>query len=193
MPGSVFYSLCALMAAGPIALAIVPFSDRLPTGAVSVGQGDRARVEVSGPELNRIVGAGFADITSGPDLDGNWRVLISAKAGALPDDPVLVPHFRLAADLERTFATQIIRVTVRAKSSPPVGAEAFEVNYSAGKPGESGWQRFDLSSEFQDYSFEWTPPPYGDELGVDYLAIRPVVPEKTRSVEIASVLFEIVG
>ena len=66
-------------------------------------------------------------------------------------------------------------------------------NQGPGRVGDSGWQVFDLQREFQDYSFEYDVPVIEGEQGVDYLGIRPVVPDKSRALIVESVKFERLG
>ena len=65
-----------------------------------------------------------------------------------------------------------------------------EANYSAGRTGQSGWQKFQLQPGFTDFSFEYDVPPVVGEQGVDYFGIRPVVPEKQRGIIVESIILE---
>ena len=85
-------------------------------------------------------------------------------------------------------------MTIEARPSRPQGATSFEANYSAGNEGNSGWQTFDLQSGYQAFSFEWDVPLRETQTNaLDYLSIRPVVPEKTRGVEIRAIRIERIG
>ncbi|MEM8618013.1 MAG: hypothetical protein AAGF20_13905, partial [Pseudomonadota bacterium] len=59
----------------------------------------------------------------------------------------------------------------------------------------SGWQTFDLKPGWQTYDFTFNVPEklLEDSAAFDYLSIRPVVPEKTRALEVRSVEFRRYG
>jgi len=114
---------------------------------------------------------------------------IGVDADSLSDDPVLGPHFPLAADLEVQFSGFEIEVTVRAKPGETRGATQMQVNYSTGRNGESGWQVFDLKPDYDSYRFTYEVPLHSGEQGLDYLGIRPVVPDKSRTLLVEGVEF----
>ena len=93
--------------------------------------------------------------------------------------------------LSSSSQASVSGATIEAKPADAQGALAFEANYSAGQEGNSGWRKFNLKPGYDSYSFEWDVPVrrIADQ-AVDYLAIRPVVPEKHRAVEIRSIKFE---
>ncbi|MEQ9316934.1 MAG: hypothetical protein RLN72_13850, partial [Henriciella sp.] len=101
----------------------------------------------------------------------------------------------LATDLETVFAGRKLRVTVNARAADRYGAEAIELNYALGNAESSGWKAFTTTKQFRDVSFEYDLPPknVGAEPGYDYLAIRPVVPDKQRAILVRSVVFEPIG
>ena len=186
-----FYPVALLAALAIIAGAALPGRDRLACGSVSGAGTNYQNVEVVGDDLCRMVAAGQSDIDRVMAGEEISSLIITAGAGMLGDRPERNPHFRLAADLEQQFAGRRVRVTVEAKPTQPRGALAFEMNYSAGQEGNSGWQLFNLTPEYRPYSFVWNVPPReGTEQAIDYLSIRPIVPEGTRGVEIRSVRFE---
>lgn len=192
MKDYIFYPLALIVALGIIAAAALPQRDRLDCGSVSGAGTNYQTVPVNGDNLCRMQAAGQSALKRVTSDDGVISsLIIDAGAGLLGDRPDRNPHFRLAADLEQQFAGFLIRVTVEAKPASEQGALAFEANYSAGQEGNSGWRKFDLKPEYDTYSFEWDVPTrrIADQ-AVDYLAIRPVVPEKHRAVEIRSIKFE---
>jgi hypothetical protein len=185
-----FFPLALLLAAAMIALAISPGIGNLPRGAVAGDGKNYNQIDIAGAYLNKIYAGGNAitELTRGEN--GAYAMYIEAAAGALSDAPELGPHFRLDADIELQFAARTVRVTVRARPAGDRGARQIAVNYAAGRAGESGWKVFDLLPGANDYSFEFSIPAHVGEPGFDYLAIRPVVPEKTRAVIIDSVRLE---
>ena len=85
-----------------------------------------------------------------------------------------------------------VRVTVTARAADKYGASEMQLHYWAGSGEGSGWQTFNLTRTFQDYSFIYEPPARnpGTEPAYDYLAIRPVVPEKERAVFVSSITLQ---
>lgn len=188
MNDRLFFPVIFLVAAGLVWLAMMPGIGALPSGPVSVGDGNYSLVEVSGLQLNRIEAGGEAEIELVRG-NGPTHLLIETMAGALPDDPMQGPHFVLAADLEVQFSGFEMDITVRAKPGERLGATQMMVNYSTGREGESGWQVFDLQPDWADFTFTYRVPAKSGENALDYLAIRPVTPDKTRSLLIESVTF----
>ena len=66
----------------------------------------------------------------------------------------------------------------------------MQANYSAGRVGESGWRQFALRPGFTDFVFEYDVPVATGEQGVDYFAVRPVVPEKLRGLLIERITID---
>lgn len=183
-----FYPAAALLAAGLVVLALSPAFGALPSGPVSVGDGAYDTVLVAGEQLNRMQpggDAGLALLGTGPAS----AMEITITADTLSDDPQLGPHFPLAADLEVQFAGYEMAITVRAKPGAMRGATQMRVNYSTGRNGESGWQVFDLKPGYDDYTLTYRVPVRTGEQGLDYLAIRPVVPDKSRTLLVERVEF----
>jgi hypothetical protein len=178
-----FYTLALGLAAGMIVLALLPAMQALPSGPVSVGDRDYSEVTVEGLQLNRMVAGGEAEIELF-EADDLSLLRIETGAGTLADDPTLGPHFPLAADLEVQYSGFTIEITVRARPAQTWGARQIKVNYSTGRDGESGWKVFDLAPDFRDYSFRYDVPVKSGQNALDYLAIRPVTPEKRRVVEV---------
>lgn len=194
MSDRIFFIAALALAVFMVVLGLVPGMNALPAGPVSGGGTDYQRIEVSGEQLNRMVAGGDSDIA----LEGSGRqanLRIEVTEGTLSDDPLRGPHFILDRDLENVFADRELRITVRAKAADRYGAEALRLNYALGNAAESGWEEFTVTREFQDIVFTYTLPAKneGSEPGYDYLAIRPVVPEKQRAILIQSVVFEPIG
>lgn len=190
MRDRLFFPLAILLIVGMAALAIQPGIGRLPTGAVAGDGINYTRIVIDGDYLNKVIGGGDARTTLLKGGEEGYLLEISAEAGALADAPELGPHFRLAPDIEQQFSGRKIRVTVRARPADTQGAVQMMVNYSAGRPGESGWRTFDLQPGFADFSFEYDVPPMVGEQAVDYLAVRPVVPEKRRGIIVERMVLE---
>lgn len=190
MKDRIFFPLAFLVAVGMVALAVLPGIGRLPTGPVTGDGQNYQKITIADKYLNKVIAGGDAKTRLEDGPGGRKQLFIEADAGVLSAAPELGPHFRLAADIELQFSGFRIRCTVRARPADDHGAMQMQANYSAGRVGESGWQVFDLQPGFQDYSFEYDVPLIEGDQGVDYFAIRPVVPDKSRALIVEQVTFE---
>jgi hypothetical protein len=190
MRDRIFFPLTGLLVLGMVFLAMLPGIGRLPTGSVAGDGVNYDRIVIDGAYLNKVIAGGDARTKILRTPEGVYLLQIEADAGALADAPELGPHFRLAPDIELQMSGRKIRVTVRARPADDQGATELQANYSAGRVGESGWQVLALKPGFTDLSFEYQVPVMTGEQGVDYLAIRPVVPAKRRGLLVERVTLE---
>jgi hypothetical protein len=190
MRDRLFFPLAALLTGLIVFLALLPGIGRLPTGAVAGDGANYDRITIEGDYLNKVIAGGNARTELVRGAGNAYLLQMTVAAGALPDAPELGPHFRLAPDIELHFSGRRIRVTVRMRPGETRGAVEAQANYSAGRVGESGWQPFNLQPDFTDFSFEYDVPPMSGEQGVDYVAVRPVVPEKERVLLIERITLE---
>ena len=187
-----FFPLAAVVAGAFIFTAIQPFADRPPSGPLSAGGRNAEDVTAQGDELHRFVPGNYngLDIVDTPE----GKVLrITRLATENYEDPRSGPHIVLAADLEYAFESRPVEVIIEARAAADSGASQFEADYFAKSEGESGWRKFDLTHEFQPHSFTFDVPAFGGTEGYDYIAIRPVVPDKKRVMEVRSVRVHAIG
>jgi hypothetical protein len=197
MSDRAFFAVMGLIAIVMVALALVPYRNLPPRGALSGGAIDAPRglIIADGRNLFRFVAADQSDVDV-IENDGAQPtyVRITQSPGRVSDFADRGVHLPLAADLERSWAGKLIEVTVRARAAGEIGASQFEAAYSVGRLGGSGWQRFPLTQEFADYTFTYAVPQiFGEELTLDYLGVRVVLADKRRSVDISSVTFRVLG
>lgn len=188
MTDTVFFPLAGLIAIVMVSLAFRQSGSALPTGSISGADTDYRIIRVSGIDLNRFKPSEYAEYAIVP-TDTGPVLRVSATQDFFPGNPDSGPHFRLAPDLETVFSGKELRISVRARSTIEAGAAQFEVNYSTGPEGQSGWKRFQLQRNFQNFSFEFTVPPANQDQGVDFLGIRPVINGNKSSIEIESLTF----
>lgn len=190
-----FFPLAAALAGAFIFMALDPYGERLPSGPVSGGGRNAEDVTISGPELNRfVVGeGGGVTIDIGKAGDGDVILRIDREASATYEDPRLGPHLVLAEDVEFAMESRPIEVIIEARSAGEFPASRFEANYFSKTEGESGWQRFDLTPEFQPYTLTYFTPKRGGDMGYDFIGLRPVTPDKHREMEVRSVRIRATG
>lgn len=154
------------------------------------GPADYSLIILSGRDLCRM------EATFGYELELNGDVLtIRAEDDAGLSDVEQNAHFRLGPDLETVYAGQRVRISLTVKPSGSRGAEAFEFNYSTGKAGDTGWTRFELTPEWDTYTAEVEIPRklLENAVAFDYLAVRPVVPDKARAIDLREIRFRRMG
>jgi hypothetical protein len=194
MPDTLFFPLAALLAAALVYLAIDPTADRPPRGPVSAGGRNAEDVTIKGRELSRFLpgeSGGLTLLVAGPR--GRDSILrLDRRAAEVYRDPRSGPHIVLAEDVEQALGSHPIEVTIEARTTGDFGATTFEADYFAKAGAESGWKSFPLTNDFQPYTFSWFPPK-PDNLGYDYIGIRPVAPDKHRMMEIRSVRVRVTG
>ncbi len=165
-----------------------------PVGGAN-GPEDYSIAIIQGRDLCRMEAVYGHELTqSAPEKPQN-TLRILAEPDALRNDVEASAHFKLGPDLETVYAGQILRVTIRAQPSPERGALAFEFNYSTGKAGDTGWHRFYLEPGWKDYTHTIEIPNklLESTVALDYFAIRPVIAEKPRAIEVEKITFERLG
>lgn len=191
-----FFPLAAALAGAFVFLALDPYGERLPSGPVSGGGRNAEDISISGAELNRfVVGeGGGVTIDIGKAADGGEIILhIDREASATYEDLRMGPHLVLAEDVEFALESRPVEVIIEARSAGEFPASRFEASYFAKAEGESGWQGFDLTPEFQPYTLTFFTPKRGGDMGYDFVGIRPVSPDKHREMEVRSVRIHAAG
>lgn len=193
----IFFPLALLVAAAFVFVAINPLAVRAPSGPVSGGGRNVEDVTVKGEELRRFVTGDTGDFggLSFEEADGAVVLKISRLAEQKYESPRSGPHLIIDQDIEFAFASRPIEIIVEARSVGDFAATDFEVNYmaSAGENGQSGWHKFTLTREFAPYAIQWETPSRAAGEGYDYIGVRPVAPDKRRTMEIKSVRLHATG
>lgn len=188
----VFYPLIAVASAAMVLSAMYLGWQQPQCGPFGGADGpaDYSLIVLNGQDLCRM------QDYLGYELDLEEDVLtIRAQEDAIIADVQKNAHFELGPDLETVYSGHRLRVSLTVKPTTGAGAEAFEFNYSAGKAGDTGWIRFDLKPEWETYTAEIDVPRklLENSAALDYLAVRPVVPEKTRGIELSEIRFRRLG
>jgi hypothetical protein len=188
MRDRLFFPFAFIVACAFIFMALNPFAERVPSGPVSAGGANQEDVTVKDEQLHRFQPGNFDSIeivkASG---DTPTLVRITRQATEEYQDPRSGPHLILAEDIEFGMEHRTIQIDIEARSAGEFAASQFEANYLVKPEFESGWKSFDLTHEFKLYSFTYETPPIGDSFGNDFIGIRPVTPDKHRTMEVRSV------
>ena len=194
MSDKLFFSLTLILAAAFVFLALNPLAVRSPSGPVSGGGRDATDITVAGPELHRFVSGNLGRLEIAPPDEGGAPVLhISRLADQPYEDPRSGPHLILAEDVEYALEGREVEVIIEARATGAFSASEFQIDYLA-KPGEeSGWKTFELTPQFASYSLRFKTPVRGDTQSYDYVGVRPVAPDKRRTMEVRSVRVHALG
>ncbi|HEX7788897.1 MAG TPA: hypothetical protein VF467_00015, partial [Afipia sp.] len=188
MRDRLFFPLAFILACTFILMALQPFAQRVPSGPVSGGGRNAEDVTVKDAELHRFQPGNYDSIQIVPAAGENPTVLrIARQATEDYQDPRSGPHLILAEDIEYAMEHRKIQVDIEARAAGEFGASQFEANYFAKSEFETGWKQFDLTQEFQTFRFTFDTPPRGETVGYDYIGIRPVAPDKSRTMDVRSV------
>ena len=192
MKDSVFYPLIAIVVAAMVLSALFLGWRQPQCGPFGGADGpdDYSLIILEGSDLCRMEGYIGYDLSLEDDV-----LTIRAEHDANLADVQRNAHFRLGPDLETVYAGHKVRISVTVKPTDGGGAEAFEFNYSTGKAGNSGWIRFDLKPDWETYTAEIDVPRklLENNVALDYISVRPVVPEKTRGIELREIRFRRLG
>lgn len=192
MKDYIFYPVALVLVLGMVALSLFEGWTQPKCGPFGGANGpdDYSLIILNGGDLCRMEAAFGYELNLASDV-----LTIKAMDGAAQSDVQDNAHFRLGPDLETAYAGHTIRLSFTVKPSEGFGAQAFEFNYSTGKPGDTGWTRIDLKPDWDTYTAEINVPKklIEGEIAFDYVAIRPVVPEKTRSIDLREIRFRRLG
>jgi len=90
----------------------------------------------------------------------------------------------LGPDYERALAGHKLRITVRARQGRKNPLKEFDMGYFTAGAGDSQWQRRQLTEDFQNYSFEFTPNLPTADPDLDYLGIWPGDEGKQETIDV---------
>lgn len=193
MSDRLFFPLALLLAGMIVFLALDPLRHRPPSGPVSGGGRNAEDITVEGEELSRFLAGRLGSIEVHGEPGQPVILHLQRLAEQVFEDPRSGPHLELAQDVEFALSGRPIEVVIVARSTGEFPADTFEANYFAKAEGESGWQSFPLTREWAESKLNFTTPVRGNAESYDYFGIRPVAPDKRRTMEIKSVRFRATG
>lgn len=146
---------------------------------------------LEGDDLRRLVQPLGATVDFAASSGGQTAYAVLAAHMTREDAPPSAGIFgELLPIYEAAFAERTLQVTVRARQGRENPSERFSLAYFTAGSGDSKPQYFDLTPEFADYSFTYTPRPPRGVAGSDYVGIWPDLTglSKTMDVERLSVM-----
>ena len=149
-------------------------------------------IELKGDDLNRLVqvdgtNIGFVQATANDPAHMIMDAPV-ARALATPSAGIFMPITEAYGEILRG---KRITLTTRARQHFTQPLEEFEAAYFSTHFGNSGWKKFSLSNEFQNYSFDMPLRNYEGELDLDYFGIWPGVEGEGLKMDVESMRIDI--
>lgn len=91
------------------------------------------------------------------------------------------------------FQEKTIRLTVKARAGRTDPLKTFDAGYFSLTAGSTNWKTFDLTDEFQKYSFEFMPLKAAPSGEVDYFGIWPGVEGKQKTMDVETMHIQIIS
>ncbi len=189
-----FFCGVAALSAIMVATAMANDPRSLPTSPLSVGQGRRDLVLVSGSNLRRFRETRRDTVTLlRPENLAPVIRLTSRRSDDFMTSAKEVANLPIQTDLEVAFSEKNLKVTIRARRAPVNGSPMMRAEYYASADETSDWKSFLVTPEWQDYTFNYVPPKSAANLGLDFLGIWADSDGLGRAVEISKVTFDTRG
>lgn len=185
-----FFPLAALFVAGIIFFAVNAGGEAETRSDAEVLQHGYI---LSGPDFAALTaspGTNFVPPTAETG-EPNYAVL-SAQVARGDAQTSIGVFATLGPQYEKIFAERNIEITVRARQGQERPSKTFEVGYYTLDAGASGWKRFELTDDFEDYAFTFRPGLPQDEAEIDYLGIWPAPEGENKSIEVERITVKVV-
>lgn len=178
-----FYPLAVMAIIAMIAFAYTRGRHAaVPTGSTFI---------VEGQNLNTLYAAqGVSFSIAGDAENPNAYAVLSAhvsRANAPPSAGVFVT---LPPAYKEMYAGQALRISITARKGRGSKLESFDVGYLTTDAGASGWQTFEVTNDFEDFEFAFTPGKPGAPGGSDYVGIWPDVDGESRTLDVKEIRVE---
>ncbi len=184
-----FYPLLALVITGILYLAIQPGirhgnlspEDIASEGYILSGLDLQSLTAAPGTEVSFIDGQNKLPLLA-VLLSNNPREFVGKSAGVFG---TLGPNYEIG------FGGHDIEITITARAGRYKPLSEFDVGYFTVGVGDSRWQRFTLSANFEDYSFIFKPNPPEGKPGNDFVGIWPGDAGKSETMELKSIKIQV--
>lgn len=95
-------------------------------------------------------------------------------------------------DMEGELEGKTIRVTLTARMTNENPSEKFAIAYSTARSGNSGWQEFTPTTNFNSYSFDYTIPSSEKTANFDFIGIHADRSATGKGIEIKSLSLAVI-
>jgi len=171
-------------------------------GALSFGDYEYLSPDQIRTEGFTAQGKALADLTASPGTNYEYMaetpnspafvrlVTTLARDNALPSPGIFAA---LNSSYEQAFAEQRLRLTITARANRNNGLQHFDMGYFTAGSGDSGWQRRSLTSDWADYTFEFTPGALNEQSELDYFSIWPGETAEALTMDVRQMRIEVLG
>lgn len=180
-----FYPLLVLVVAGILALALLPGTRH---GNLNPDEVTREGYLLSGLDLQKLTAAPGTEV-SFVDGVGDLPLLAALSSNnPLKFAPASAGVFgTLGPNYEAGFGGHDLEITITARAGRDKPLKEFKAGYFTVGVGDSGWQDFILSANFEDYIFNFTANPPKGKPGNDFVGIWPGDEGKSDTMELKSI------
>ena len=166
-----FYPLAAVIVAGMIAFAL-SFGERIDLTDREIWDDGYT---MQGEDLARLTAQPGTQAVFVAEAGGETaysRLTSTAARATLPTDKpgVFAP---LGPQYERAFATRKLRMTITARASRINPLDHFDMGYFSAGSGDSRLIRKELTTDWEDYVFEFSPGALTENQGLDHFSVWP--------------------
>jgi len=166
----IFFPLMALIVTGIIYAALYPGQKNQLTDDAILTEGYLAE----GESLKFIQASPGTSVEyiSGEGEAAPYLILTAhlPRETAPPSAGIFAP---LNAPYEQAFAGKTLSMTIRAKQISEMPLDQFRAGYFTAGAGDSGWNIFDLTPDYQNFSFTFQPKASDARPDLDYFGIWP--------------------
>lgn len=148
---------------------------------------------VEGETLNTFYAAqGVSFSIAGDAANPNAYAVLSAHVSRKQAPPSAGVFLTLPRVYKQRYAGKPINVTVTARKGRASKLESFDIAYLSTDAGSSGWQTFNLSNDFETYSFPFTPRQPSGADGTDFVGIWPDVEGEGQTLDVKRIELAII-
>ncbi|MEP6343644.1 MAG: hypothetical protein ABJ275_10035 [Maricaulaceae bacterium] len=185
MKDYLFYPFCALVV-GAIIYYALSFTVEVEPIDVSGG------FEIKGEQLQYLLIPERLECTLISDkLTGTSAVSMTSNVNKETAPPSAGISARLGLEFEQAFSGKTLIMTVRARASEVNPSPSFQMGYFAIGANSSGWKDFDLTENYENYSFKFNKTVPTGDTGGDFAGIWPDVDGFGRGMVVESIKVEI--
>lgn len=182
-----FYPLAGLIIAGMIALALSFGGGPSVTDQDIIDRG----INLTGPDL---VALTISPGSNGTYVDEEGGFMRLSQFTPRGEGPASIGWFlSLGPDYERAFSGRMLRITYTARAARTNPLDSFEAAYYPIEGAPSDWQAFDLGPDWEEYSYEFTPPITNRPANVDLVALFPGAAGEQKQLDVSALRIDVLS